>query len=157
MARAFEETLRTLLIRDLPLQEPLLVPRGTSVREAIEQMQSRRRPCVLVCEGRKVAGIFTERDVLNRLTPGPVNDAAPIDSVMTPDPQRLRPDDRVSDAIRLMTREGYRHIPLVDSSGEGVGLLSARDVLTYIAEHFPAEVLNLPPKLHQAMRRMDGG
>jgi hypothetical protein len=45
----------------------------------------------------------------------------------------------------------------VDASGEGVGLLSARDVLTYIAEHFPAEVLNLPSRLHQAIRRMDGG
>src|SRR5262245_40058958 len=80
VARAFEETLRTLLIRDLPLPEPLLIPLGTPVHEVIEQMRSRRRPCVLVCDGRKIAGIFTERDVLNRLTPGPVNDAAPIDS-----------------------------------------------------------------------------
>src|SRR5437867_11195164 len=108
-------------------------------------MQSRRRPCVLVCDGRKVVGIFTERDLLNRLNLGAVDYTAPVDSVMTPEPRTLSHDDGVADAIRLMTEEGYRHIPLVDAAGLGVGLLSARDILAYIAEHFPTEVLNLPP------------
>jgi CBS domain-containing protein len=56
-----------------------------------------------------------------------------------------------------MTAEGYRHIPLLDAEGNGAGLLSARDVLGYIAEHFPAEVLNVSPRLGLVPRRMDGG
>ncbi len=157
MARAVEETLRTLLIKDLTLPEPLIVQKGATLREAVEAMQARRRPCVLVCDGRSVVGIFTERDVVDRLTLGAVDYTAPIDGVMTPNPRALRLDDLVADAIRLMTEEGYRHIPLVDGGGLGAGLLSARDVLVYIAEHFPAEVLNLPPRLHQTARRAEGG
>lgn len=157
MPRALEETLPHLLIRDLSLPEPLIVQRGSMLRAAIEMMQAERRPCVLVCDGRRVAGIFTERDILNRLTLGAVDYSLPIDGVMTPDPKTLAPDDRVADAIRLMTKEGYRHIPLVDASGLGAGLLSARDVLGYIAEHFPTEILNLPPRLHQTLRRVEGG
>jgi CBS domain-containing protein len=157
VAKVVEDALRTLLIRDLPLPEPVVVQKGTTLRETVEAMQARRRPCVLVCEGRAIAGIFTERDVLTRLTMGEVDYTAPIDGVMTPEPKTLRPDDRVADAIKLMTEAGYRHIPLVDAEGYGVGLLSARDVLVYIAEHFPAEVLNLPPRLHQLLRRVDGG
>lgn len=127
------------------------------MREAVELMQARRRPCVLVCEERKITGIFTERDVLNRLTSKTIDYTVPIDSVMTPDPKTLRLDERVADAIRMMTVQGYRHIPLVDESGLVAGLLSARDVLVYIAEHYPAEVLNLPPRLHQALRQVSGG
>jgi len=155
--RALEETLPSLLIRDLPLPEPLVVQSGSSLRATIEAMQAARRPCVLVCEGRKIRGIFTERDVLNRLRLGAIDGAVVIDDVMTPNPKTLTLTDRVADGIRLMTAEGYRHIPLVDEEGYGAGLLSARDVLGYIAEHFPAEVLNLPPRLHQVPRSMDGG
>jgi CBS domain-containing protein len=157
LPRALEETLPHLLIRDISLPEPLIVQRGSTLRTTIEAMQTARRPCALVCEGRRIAGIFTERDILDRLMLGAVDYGVPIDAVMTPDPRTLLLDDRVGDAIRLMTREGHRHIPLVDAEGLGAGLLSARDILGYIAEHFPTEVLNLPPRLHQSMRRMDGG
>jgi len=152
-----EATLPRIRIRDLSLPEPLLVQKGSTLRAAIGMMQSALRPCVLVCDGRRVAGIFTERDILNRLTPGPTDWSAPIDGVMTPNPKTLTPEDLVADAIRLMTREGYRHIPLVDAYGLRLGLLSARDILGYLADHFPAEVLNLPPRLDQTLRRMDGG
>jgi CBS domain-containing protein len=157
VAPSVEERLRTLLIKDLPLPEPLLVDSSATVGAAIELMRSRRRPCVLVCEDRRCSGIFTERDVLLRVDLGRSGLSAPITTVMTPSPRCLRLEDRVAEAIGMMTREGYRHIPLVDRDGLGVGLLSARDVLVYIAEHFPAEVLNLPPQLDQLARRTDGG
>lgn len=157
MAPSVEERLRTLLIKDLPLPEPLLVDSGATVGAAIDLMRAHRRPCVLVCEDRRCSGIFTERDVLLRVDLGGAGFSAPITTVMTPSPRCLHLEDRVADAIGMMTREGYRHIPLVDGDGLGVGLLSARDVLVYIAEHFPAEVLNLPPQLDQLARRMDGG
>jgi len=157
MPRELERTLPQLFIRDLALPEPLIVPKGSPLRGAIELMQQTSRPCVLIYDGGRVAGIFTERDILNRLTSGTVGWDGPIDAYMTPSPRTLSLNERVATALELMTREGYRHIPLVDSKGLGAGLLSARDILVYIAEHFPAEVLNLPPRLHQTMKRMDGG
>jgi len=157
VTRTLDEVLPRLLIRDLPLGRPVVVPIGAPVREVIAAMQSAQRPCALICEGPRVVGIFTERDLVNRLDLGAIDAAARIESVMTPDPKTLSLDDRVLDAIRLMTREGYRHIPLVHSEGGGPGLLSARDIVVFIADHFPTEVLNMPPRLHQAMRRTDGG
>jgi hypothetical protein len=56
-----------------------------------------------------------------------------------------------------MTVHGYRSVPLVDERDRWLGLLSSRNVLRYIAEHFPEAVLNLPPRLNQHLRRAEGG
>jgi CBS domain-containing protein len=57
----------------------------------------------------------------------------------------------------MMTEQSYRHIPLVDDGGSVVGFVTARDIIVYIAENFPAEVVNLPPELHQTPMRAEGG
>ena len=56
-----------------------------------------------------------------------------------------------------MTVHGYRNVPLVDGRGRWLGLLSARNVLRYIAAHFPEAVLNLPPRLDQQLPSPEGG
>jgi len=144
-------------IRELTLPEPLVSERGASVRSVVEKMRAGKRSCVLIVSDREVEGLFTERDILNRLSKGGVDWEAPIETVMTANPKTLTPDDRIATAIKMMTDQGYRHVPLVDDQGFEVGLLTAREVLQYIAEHYPAEVLNLPPKLHQTPRRAEGG
>jgi len=153
----FEETLRTILIRDLALTPPLMVQKGSPLRAAIALMQEMQRPCLIVCEGEKVAGIFTERDVLYKLTQPGTDLTQPIDTAMTPDPATLGPESPVGTAIQMMTEQSYRHIPLEDRSGNCVGFVTARDIIVYIAEHFPTEVLNLPPRLGQVPQRAEGG
>jgi len=104
-----------------------------------------------------VAGIFTERDILNRLPDDGADLDSPVEKFMTANPKTLRLDDPLAAAIKMMTEQGYRHIPLVDENGDGAGLLTALEILTYIAEHYPAEVVNLPLRLHQTPRRAEGG
>ena len=133
MARAFEETLPDLLIRDLPLPEPLRVPKGASIRETIEAMQSRRRPCVLVCDGRKVVGIFTERDILRALSQDFDAPGQPVAHWMTRDPVRVDVGVSVQQALDLMLSKGFRHLP-VEEGGEVVGMVSMRDLSQAIAE-----------------------
>jgi CBS-domain-containing membrane protein len=58
--------------------------------------------------------------------------------------------------MQAMERGGYRNLPLVDDDGDLVGLLRQQDLLEYIAEAFPQEILNLPPRPHQTMEEPEG-
>lgn len=119
--------------------------------------EERRGGVVVVdAEGRAV-GIFTERDVLYRTALEEIDPGTPIAEVMTRSPETLAVDARVAEAIDLMQSGGYRHIPLVDSTGRHAGILTSRDVVRHIASYFPEIVLNLPPHLHQLFERPEGG
>ena len=157
LAANFEQTLRTVRIRELALTPPLEVQRGSRLRDVISRMQDAKRPCAIVCDGKRVAGIFTERDILYKLTAPGASLDRPVDEVMTASPATLSPEAPVSQAITMMTEQSYRHIPLVDGDRNLAGYVTARDVIVYIAEHFPTEVFNLPPRLHQTATRAEGG
>ncbi len=68
-----------------------------------------------------------------------------VDDVMTRQPQTLRFEDRIVDALAVMHKGGYRHVPIVDHDGQPVGMVSVRGLVGYIVDFFPQEVLNLPP------------
>jgi CBS domain-containing protein len=128
---------------------------GQPVADAVQLMRDRRVGCVLVCEGRRIVGIFTERDLLQRvLAPGrPLS--VPVADCMTPDPVTVQPRDPISAAIRLMQQGGYRHLPVV-VDGRPVGILSVKRVVHYLVEHFPATVYNLPPRLQGITQKREG-
>ena len=149
--------LKEVKIRHLPLREPALVERGASVMEAVEAIKARQLGCALVCERGRLVGIFTERDLLNRVLDGPDRYSAPVERFMSPEPARLSPDDPIEAAMRLMHEGDYRNIPLVDGDGRAAGVVTVRDVITYFAERFPKEALNLPPDPDQRMEREEGG
>ena len=152
-----EEILRTEPISSMRLDQPPAVPVTSKLRDVIGAMQKRRVAAVVITDAGRVVGIFTERDVLNRIVGLALNEDLPIGDLMTRDPRTLTPDDRIADAIRLMTERGYRHIPLVDARGGDSGMISARDIVEFIAIHYPKEVFNLPPELDQMPRRQEGG
>jgi len=113
---------------------PIVVPPDAPVAEALRLMKERRHGSVLVVEGGKLAGIFTERDVLLKLAgrdldPGRVS----VGSFMTAVPVALHEDDPLAYAIHLMAVRGVRHVPIV-RDGRPVGLVSIRGVLAYLTE-----------------------
>src|SRR3989441_12177585 len=124
-----EEALRDERLASLPLSAPVWVPRGTSLRETLRLMREQGAGCVLVCEGDRLVGIFTERDVLNKLIGSGVSETETVDRFMTPHPASLTPRHTLGDAVRLMTEHGYRHIPLLDERGRRAGLVAARDIV----------------------------
>ena len=152
-----EVILRTDAIKSMGLEPVASIPDSTKLRDVIGLMQKQRVAAVVITNGGKVVGIFTERDLLNRIVGLALNEDLPIREVMTPDPKTLSLDDRIADAIHLMTNRGYRHIPLVDESGKDVGLISARDIVEFIAHYYPQEVFNLPSDLDQVPQRPEGG
>ena len=144
-------------IATLKLPLPLCVASGSSVREVIETVQRHRAGTVLVCEGKRVIGIMTERDVLMKVVARDVSYDEPVDQFMTPNPRTLTPDRTIGDAIRLMNDEGFRNVPIIDpETAEATALFRVRNVIDHLAESFPEHVINLPPRPHQKMHTPEG-
>ena len=127
------------------MKPAITVELDTPIRDAIHLMQSKRIGCVLVISHRKLLGIFTERDVLKKIVGSSFDlRATPITEVMTIHPQALNEDDTIAYALNFMDLGGYRHIPLVNDLFEPVGVVTVKDVVSYLVQHFADEVLNLP-------------
>jgi len=146
----FRELAGSLLedtVRLLAPSEPLRLKADQSVARAITAMvQNRRAAVVIVDEADRLIGIFTERDVLTRVMgAGRVARDTLLADVMTPDPESLRPDDRLGYAINRMHAGGFRSLPLVDEAHRPIGIITVNDVVRWLAEIFPEAVLNLRP------------
>jgi CBS domain-containing protein len=127
--------------------EPICLSAAATVHDAVRTMLARRQAGVLIADGEgRLAGIFTERDVLTRVV-GRDLDArkTPLGEVMTRNPEALTASDRVAYAIHCMSVAGYRTIPLVDAEGQPIGVVTVSDVIRWLASLFPETVLNLRP------------
>jgi CBS domain-containing protein len=142
---------------------PVSVPRGTTIAEcllAIQRIGTGDSVFVTDDDGR-LAGVLAERDIFGRLV-GPdvgqgVDVDAPVDAYMTTNPHTLRLDQTVLDALELMQSSLYRNVPVVDDQRFLVGVVRQIDILKFLAESFPEELLNLPPRPHQRMEQAEGG
>ena len=129
---------------------------STPLSEAIEVMKKDEGGCAIVCEGGRIVGIFTERDLLTKVIGEDVDLNAPVSKWMSPVVGTLSPDATIGDAVRIMNEKSYRNIPLV-KDGKLVGSVSVFDVITYLAESYPKTTMNLPPIPAQVMDTEEGG
>lgn len=115
-------------------QELTTLTPDTTVRAATAVMAERGISAVMIGEAGRLAGIFTERDLVRRVVAADRDPAATrLSQVMTPDPDTLRPDDTAAEALQRMRAKGYRHLPVVD--GETiVGMVSIRDLFAVVLE-----------------------
>jgi CBS domain-containing protein len=155
----FDASLLREPVSVLRVRSPLVLPPTATVTEAVRAMQAGQAGCVLVTDDgtpdSKVSGIFTERDVLFRIVDRGRNPAQlPLSDVMTPDPETLSVRSAVAYALNKMSVGGFRHIPVVDDDLRPAFVVSVRDVVEFLVDAFPREVLNLPPtegvKAHKA-------
>jgi CBS domain-containing protein len=146
-------------VSDIPLREPVRARAHTPLIEVVSTMHEMRRGASIVEDDHgRLAGIFTERDLMLRVEHGDSSwHRRPVGEVMTRDPIRIAPTESLSTALRRMREAGCRHLPVADGQGKTTGVLSIRDILAHIAEFFPEEFLNLPPDPdHEASRRWGG-
>lgn len=119
---------------------PVTVSSQTTVVEAARLMKRRKVSALLVVDGTRLLGIFTERDALFRVI---AEERAPqktrVADVMTPDPETVHPDKPFGHALHLMHEGGFRHVPVVEN-GSPLGVVSARDVLGPELREFAAEL-----------------
>jgi CBS domain-containing protein len=145
-------------VNELEFSGAVVVSPSDSVRTAVESMRSASSSCVLAVRDGRVAGIFTERDVLTRcMNVDGFDWDQPLEaSVMTANPECISRETVIADAIGIMQKHGYRTLP-VTQGDELLGLVRLGDLLKNIAEAFPEEILNLPPRPNQVAESREGG
>ena len=94
--------------------------------------------------------------MFGRIVAGHVDLSQPVESLMTSEPNTLDLDQTIRDAIVLMQTGRYRNVPVVDADRHLVGVVRQADIIKYLAESFPEELLNLPPRPHQRMKEPEG-
>jgi len=110
-------------------QPPAIAEKSATVLEAAVLMKQQGKGALLVVEGSRLTGIFTERDALFRVIAAGRDPATTkLADVMTPQPQTMHPDEPFVKALRIMHKRGFRHLPVVEH-GRPLGVVSARDAL----------------------------
>ncbi|MBC8793224.1 MAG: hypothetical protein C6Y20_16610 [Tagaea sp. CACIAM 22H2] len=109
-------------------QELATASGNMTVREACVTMAKRRIGALMVVEGGRLAGIFTERDAMTKIVGQHRDpDKVTLAEAMTRNPDTIGPDQPAREALEMMRRHGYRHLPVVDR-GELIGMVSVRDL-----------------------------
>lgn len=139
-ARFSDPIERELLQRplsDLATSSYIEIDPNCSLRDTIQRILESGMHCALIIDNDQLVGILTERDVLMK-TAERFDDLAdqPVRNFMTASPETLEDDAPVAFALNRMTVGGFRHIPIV-KDGRAVGLVSVRDVLSFLVKTFP--------------------
>ncbi len=147
-ARVFDSTLLREPVSVLPARKPICLAPTNTVTDAVRQMQGEHRGCVVItADGTPqspVQGIFTERDVLFRIVDRGRNPATlALSEVMTPEPECVADSQPIAVVLNRMSVGGFRHIPVLDTNELPVFVVSVRDVVEFLVEAFPREVLTL--------------
>ena len=143
-------------IEHLDLAPSLVVDEAIPLSEVLGRMRQAKRGSVMVCRDGKLTGVFTERDYLNKYALENVSPDKQIGEFMTPHPEIIHLDTPLGKAVELMHEKHVRNLPIVDAEGRPKGLLTVGRVIRYLADHYPREVVNLPPKLRQIMSESEG-
>ncbi|MCA9119623.1 MAG: CBS domain-containing protein [Planctomycetaceae bacterium] len=125
-------------INTLAPKQPCTVSPDATVGEVLREMAGNRIGCVIVVEGGKPVGIFSERDALMKLnTEAASLSDRPISEFMTVNPETLRDSAKVAFAVHRMDLGGYRHLPIVSGDNQLQGIISVRSILNYLTERMP--------------------
>jgi CBS domain-containing protein len=124
---------RDVAITDVMTTRVVQAAPGKSVREAARSMDEAGIGSVAVCEGSRLVGILTERDVLHLVAEGEDLDRVLVGEAMTTPVLTASPDADILAVARLMGERRVRHLPVVE--GENLlGMIGIRDVLGALAE-----------------------
>lgn len=114
-----------------------------TIDRAVDEMNRHRIGSIVVMEGKRLAGIFTERDVLRRVVGAGLDPRIMrVADVMTKDLITVRPDTTIEETMVIFAEKRVRHLPVI-SEGEMVGLISIGDISRWIADTHRAEAEHL--------------
>ncbi len=129
-------------IRDvIEQQTPVTAPTDMTVRAAATIMKERRVGAMMVVDGGRLVGVFTERDALCRVVAeGRDATTTTLAEVMTSNLRTVGPDAAFMSALELMHEGRFRHVPVVED-GRPIGMVSVRDAMGPELESFVYEML----------------
>lgn len=116
----------------LRFRQAVTVPQMATVGEAVKLLLENNLGALLVVgEGGRLVGIFSERDLMARMAGVEDWTSQPVASSMTPDPECVQTTHTLAFALHKMDVGGYRHLPVV-LDGQPLGMVSVRDMLRHI-------------------------
>lgn len=115
----------------------------TPVIECVRKMTAEKIGAMIVLEGEKLVGIFTERDALNKVLAAGLDPVTTkISQVMTKDPYCVPPTTTVGDAMEVVTKRRFRHLPIVEN-GKVLAVISSGDLTHWLVQDQIGEVREL--------------
>ena len=122
-------------IRDL-MHRPMTVRLQSNIEDAVEKLQDPQSHCILVTDDdQKLAGIFTEEDVLDKVLSREVNEGDSVADFIEPEVTWLNENDTITKAIDLMGQRSLRYLPICDDAGVATGLFSIRELIYCMAHN----------------------
>ncbi len=122
------------LLRKRP--QPVLhsVSPDDTVISAIQLLASKSIGAVVVMDGDKMVGIFSERDYTRKIAlEGKSSRDTKVSEIMTSPVISVSPSHRTRDCMILMREKGFRHLPVLDGN-KLIGMISIRDLMNDIIE-----------------------
>lgn len=120
----------TLPVSRLLSREPVTIGPQHSIRQAAQLMRDQHVSSVLLLDGESIIGLVTDRDIRNRCVAEGLDPARPAAEVMSRDPETIRPQTLIIDALNLMSRLRVHHLPVVEQ-GRAIGMVTATDLTRY--------------------------
>lgn len=109
------------------------VPSGASVYSAIDMMSDKGVGALLVVDDGKLVGIVSERDYARKvILKGKSSKDTFVREIMTPSPVTVTCNTTVEEAMEVMTKNRFRHLPVLNSQGLIAGVLSIGDLVKWI-------------------------
>jgi CBS domain-containing protein len=124
-----------LKVKEIMSPNPLTIPADATVMQAAKAMDKHDSSCVFVKSKGKIVGIITERDITRRVVgKGASPKQTKVKSVMTSRIVVTSPEASIEEALKVMTTNKLRRLPVVDKKGDMVGLVSTADIAKALAE-----------------------
>lgn len=128
-------------IESIMKRDVVTIDEGETALAAARSMRAHNLGALLVLKGDALLGVFSERDLMNRVVAEGRNAGeVSVGEVCTRDPTTVLATTPVAECHRLITERGFRHLPICDEAQHPVGVISARDFMRFLLVEAEPEV-----------------
>lgn len=145
----------TTTVSELAINQVPKLDVGQTAEQAAVAMRAVSHGSALVCDGDRLVGIITERDLL-KLIADDGRYRAPLREVMTATPQTIGQDDTLLEAVRWMDQGGYRRLPVVDGNQCPIGIVDVKSVVSFLVDQISSTVYNQASCDLSSVRQREG-
>jgi signal-transduction protein with cAMP-binding, CBS, and nucleotidyltransferase domain len=121
------------------------LPKTATIRDAMDALRLKWENYVCILDdNRKLLGIITERDILQCIATSTLDENAPATNIMTTDFQSVECSEKIAGIAVKLLKNSFKHLPIY-TNDKLVGIISARDFIHYLDDHFAETVYNVSP------------